>query len=80
MASEMMAFQHSCKGLLRYILPANTVTVDMEVITLFRDHIFKQDKHISEKSFIAWSKENMSPPAFFKRVRETQTKNSKEFL
>ena len=43
-------------------------------------HIFKQDKQISEKRFIPWSEENMPPPVFLKRVRETQTKNSKEFL
>ena len=40
----------------------------------------QKDKHISEKSFIPWSKENMLPLAFLKRVRDTQTKNSKEFL
>ena len=28
-----MAIQHSCKGLLRFILPDDTVTVDMEVMT-----------------------------------------------
>ena len=72
MASEMMAFQHSCEGLLRFILPENTVTVDMEVMTL-------SGVHISEKSFIPWSEENTPPPAFLKRVRETQTKNLKEF-
>ena len=76
----MMAVQHSCEGLLRFILPDDTVTVDMEVITLSGVHIFKQDKHISKKSFIPWSKENTPPPAFLKRLRETQTKKSREFL
>ena len=80
MASEMMAVQHSCEGLLRFILPDNTVTVDMEVMTLLGFHIFRQDKHSSEKSFIPWGKENTPPPAFLKRVRKTQTKKSKEFL
>ena len=32
------------------------------------------------KSFIPWCEENTPPPAFLKRVRETQTKKSKEFL
>ena len=71
----MMAVQHSCEGLLRFTLLDDTVTVDMEVITLKGVHIFKQDKHSSEKSFIPWSEENTPPPAFLKRVRETQTKN-----
>ena len=52
----------------------------MEVMNLTGVHIFRQDKHFSEKSFIPWSKENTPPPAFLKRVRETQTKKSKEFL
>ena len=80
MANEMMAVQHSCEGLLRFILLDDTVTVDMEVLTLKGVHIFKQDKHSSEKSFIPCSEENTPPPAFVKRVRETQMKNSKEFL
>ena len=75
MANEIMAVQHSCEGLLRFILLHNTVTVDMEVMTLLGVHIFKEDKHISEKSFIPWSGENTPPPAFMKRVRETQRKN-----
>ena len=49
MANEMMTVQHSCEGLLRFILPDNTVTVDMEVMTLKGVHIFKQEKHSSEK-------------------------------
>ena len=71
MASEMMAAQHSCDGLLRFILPDDTVTVDMEVMTLLGVHIFNQDKHTSERSFIPWSEENTPPPAFQKRVRKT---------
>ena len=67
----MMAVQHSC-GLLRFILPDDTVTLDMEVMTLSGVHIFKQDKHSSEKSFIPWSEENTPPPALLKRLRETQ--------
>ena len=70
----MMAVQHSCEGLLRFILPDDTVTVDMEVMTLTGVHVFRQDKHSSEKGFIPWSEEN-TPPAFLKGVRETHTKN-----
>ena len=80
MASDMMAAQHNCKGLLKFIFLDDTVTADVEVKTLKGVHIFRQDKHGSEKSLIPWSKENTPPPAFLKRVRETQTKKSKEFL
>ena len=80
MASDMMAVQHSCEGLLTFILPDNTVTVDMEVMTLTGVHTFQQDKHFNEKSFIPWSKENTLHFAFLKRVKETQTKKSKDFL
>ena len=76
----MMAVQHSCEGLLRFILPDDTVTVDMNVMTLTGVHIFRQDKHFSEKSFIPLSEENTPPPEFLKRVRKTQTRKSKEFL
>ena len=79
MARDMMAAQHNCEGLLRFILPDDTVTVAIEVMTLAGVHVFRQDKHSSEKSFIPWSKENTPPPAFLKRVRQTQTKKSKEF-
>ena len=30
----MMVIQHNCEGLLRFILPDDTVSVDMEVMTL----------------------------------------------
>ena len=80
MASEMMVIQHSCEGLLRFIVPDNTVTIDMEIMTLKDIHIFKQGKNSSEKTFIPWSKDNKPPSSFLKRVRETQKNTSKEFL
>ena len=76
----MMAAQHNCKGLLKFILPDDMVTVNAEVMTLTGIHIFKQDRNRSEESFIPWSKENMPPPAFLKRDRETQTKKIKRVL
>ena len=70
MASNMMAAQHTCEGLLKFILPDDIVTVDMELMTLTEVHIFRQDKHSSEKSFIPWSKENTPPPAYLKRLEK----------
>ena len=64
MASNIMAAQHNCEGLLKFILPDDTMTVDMEVMTLMGVHISRQDKHSSDKSFIPWSKENTPPQIF----------------
>ena len=80
MASEMMVIQHSCEGLLRFIIPDDTVTVDMEIMTLKGIHIFKQDKSSSEKTFIPWNEDNKPSSSFLKRVKETQENTSKEFL
>ena len=49
-------------------------------MTLTGIHIYRQDRNSSEKNFIPWSKENTPPPAFLKRVRETQAEKSKQFL
>ena len=65
---------------LRFIVPDDTVTIDMEIMTLKGKHIFKQDKNSSGKAFIPWSEDNKPPSSFLKRVRETQKKASKEFL
>ena len=80
MASEMMVIQCGCERLLRCIVPDDTVTVDMEIMTLKDIHIFKQDKSSSEKTFIPWSEDIKHPSSFLKRVRETQKNTSKEFL
>ena len=80
MASDMIAAQHNCEGCLKFILPDDKVTVNLEVMTLMGIHIYRKDRNCSEKRFIPWSEENIPPPAFLKRVKETQGKNSKEFL
>ena len=45
----MMTAQHNCEGLLKFILPDDTVTVGMEVMTLTGIHIFRQDKLVVRK-------------------------------
>ena len=45
MASELIAVQHTCKGLLKFILPNDMVTVDLEVMTLTGVHIYNKDKN-----------------------------------
>ena len=50
MASEMMVIKHGCEGLLRFIVPDDSMTIDMEIMTLKGTHIFKEDKNSSEKT------------------------------
>ena len=57
----------------------DTVTVNVKVMTLTGIYIYRQDRNSSEKSFIPWSEENMSPPGFLKRVRENQAEYQKNF-
>ena len=80
MASEMTVIQHTCERFLRLILPGDTVTVDIEVMTLKGIHIFRQDNNSNKKTFIHWSEDNTPPSSFLKRLRETQSKPSAEFL
>ena len=49
MESDMIAAQHNCEGLLKFILPDDTVTVDLEVMTLTVIHIHRKDRKCSEK-------------------------------
>ena len=76
MASDMIAVQHNCEGLLKFILPDDMVTVDLEVMTLTGIHIYRRDRNCSEKCFLPWSKENTPPPMFLKKVKETQGERS----
>ena len=80
MTSDMTVVHHTCEGFLRFVSPEDTVTVDMEVMTLKGIHIFWQDKNSNEKTFILWSEQNKPPSSFLKRLRETQDKPIKEFL
>ena len=80
MASELIAVQHTCKGLLKFILPDNAVTVDLEVMTLTEVHIYRKDRSSVEKRFFPQSEENMSPQEFLRKVREMQGQRTKEFL
>ena len=63
----MMIIQHSCEGLLRFIVPDDTVTIAMEIMTLKDINSFKQDKNSSEKTFIPWTKANKPPSSFLKK-------------
>ena len=53
MVSDIMAVQHNCEGLLKFILTDDTVTVDMEVMTLTGVHIFRQDILVKRVLFLA---------------------------
>ena len=79
MASELIAAQHTCEGLLKFILPDDTVTVDLEVMTLTGVHVYRKDRNCFEKRFFPWSEENMPPQEFLRKVRETQGQRIKNF-
>ena len=51
MENELVTVQHSCEGLMKFVLPKDTVTVDPEVMTLTSVPIYKKDKNNSEKQF-----------------------------
>ena len=72
MANKLVTVQHSCSGLLKFVLPKDTVTVDLEVMTLTGVHVYKKDMNNLEKWFFLWTKENMPPPEFLRKVKETQ--------
>ena len=76
----MTVVHHQCKGFLKFVIPEDTVTIDMEVMTLKGIHIFQRDKHSNEKTFIPWSDHIKLPSSFLKRLRNTQGTLSKEFL
>ena len=64
MTSELIADQHTHKGLLKFTLPDDTVTVDIEVMTLTGVHVYRKDRNSVEKRFFPWSEENTPPPEF----------------
>ena len=76
----MTVIHHQCEGFLKFVIPEDTVTIDMEVMTLKGIHICRQDKHSNEKTFIPWSDQNKPPSSFLKRLRDTQGTPTKEFL
>ena len=80
MATGMIAAQHTCEGLMKFILPDDTVTVDLELMTLAGLHVYKRDKKCIEKWFSPWSEENTPPPELLRKVMETQGQRNKEFL
>ena len=80
MASKLIAAQHTCEGLLNFILPDDTVIVDLEVMTLTGVHVYRKERNCVEKRLFPWSKENASPPEFLRKVRETEGQRTKEFL
>ena len=76
----MTVIHHQCEGFLKFLILEDTVTIDMEVTTIKGIHIFWQDRHSNEKTFIPWSDHNKPPSSFLKRLRDTQGTPSKEFL
>ena len=51
MASNLITAQHNCEGLLKIILSDDTVTVDLEVMTLTGVHVYKNIGIALKKGF-----------------------------
>ena len=49
MPNELVTVQHSCDGLLKFVLSNDMLTVDQEVMTLTGVHTYKKDKNNIEK-------------------------------
>ena len=65
----MTVVHHQCEVFLKFVIPEDTVTTDMEVMILKGIHIFRQDRHSIEKTFIPWSDHNKHPSSFFKETK-----------
>ena len=52
MAGDMIAVQHNCERLLKFILPDDTVTVNLEVMTLTGVHIYLERTEIVVKKVL----------------------------
>ena len=48
------------------------VTVYMEVMTMTGVHMYRKDRNSVEKILFPWSEENMPPPEFLRKIKETQ--------
>ena len=79
MANNMTVVHHICEEFLRFVLPEDAVTVDMEVMTLKGIHIFQQDKNSNEKTFIPWSEHNKPPTSFLKDLGKLKANLLKNF-
>ena len=55
------------KDFWNFILPDDTVTVDLEVMTLTGVHVYKRDKNCIKKQFSPWCEENTPPPEFLRK-------------
>ena len=80
MASKLIAAQHTCKGLLKYILPNDMMTVDLAVMTLTGVHNYKKDKNNVENDFSLGVKRICLLQNFLRKVKETQRQRAEDFL
>ena len=54
MENKLVTVQHSCDGLLKFVLPKDTVTLDLEVMTLTGVPTYKKDKNNLGKRILPW--------------------------
>ena len=64
MASEMIVIQHGGEGPIRFSIPEDTVTVDMEVMTLKGVHILGKTRTPVRKPLFPGAKTTLLPYPF----------------
>ena len=64
MANEMTVMQHNCEGLLRFIILDDTVTIDIEIMTLKGIHILNKIRTPVRKLSSLGVKTTNPPPHF----------------
>ena len=79
MASEMTVTQHICEGLLRFILAEDSVTVDVEVMTLKGLYILRQDKHSNKKTLFLGAGTISLPPHSLRGLGKLKANLQKTF-
>ena len=78
MANELVSVQHSCDRLLKFTLPKDTVTVDLEVMTLTGIHTLKKNKNNLEKMILPLEQRKYASSIIFgKGERDSKTRDKK---
>ena len=78
MANEMSITQDFRKMTLN--LPANMVTINLEVNMLKGQYMYAQNNNYNEMSFRPWSEDLQPSETFLRIVRETQIEPNRHYL
>ena len=79
MASELIAVHHTCEGLLKFILPEDTVTVDLDVMTLTGVHVYKKDRNSIGKGSSPGVRTIHSLQSFWEKLGRPKDRKQRSF-